>query len=194
MNKKSVSRRTFIKSLSAAAASLPFLSVQNPANAYAAGEKMLILYFSHSGNTENIARFIGQNTQSTVYRILPQVPYPQNYNETLNLTEQEYRQNRRPQFAGTLPNFDDYQTVFVGYPCWWGTMPMIFFTLFEQHNMTGKRIIPFTTHEGSRFGRSLQDLQKLCPQAIIAEGLEVRGSRSKNALPLVTEWLASLGI
>lgn len=194
MNKKTITRRTFIKSLSAASASLPFLSLQNSTKAHAAGEKMLTLYFSHSGNTQNIARFIQQTTQCDVFRLVPEIPYPQEYNETVELAKQEYRNNKRPQFIGTLPNFDEYQTIFVGYPSWWGTMPMIFFTLFEQHTMAGKKIIPFTTHEGSRFGRSLQDLQKLCPQAVIAEGLEIRGSRSRNALPQVKEWLASLGI
>lgn len=82
--------------------------------------------------------------------------------------------------------------IFVGYPNWWGTMPMAVFTFLEEYNLSGKTIIPFCTHEGSGLGRSVTDIKKLCPQSTIEDGLAIRGKNVKNAKEDLSEWLRKL--
>lgn len=108
--------------------------------------------------------------------------------------KKEQEANARPAITTTLDGLDRVNTVFIGYPNWWGTLPMPFFTLLERYPMAGKTVIPFCTHEGSRFGRSERDLRSLCPQARLLEGFEVRGSRVSGAEKDVAEWLTGLGL
>lgn len=82
-----------------------------------------------------------------------------------------------------------YNTIFLGYPNWWGTMPMAVFTFFEQYNFSGKRIAPFCTHEGSGLGSSERDIKNLCPGAIVVPGLAIRGGEVGQADRLIKEWL-----
>jgi flavodoxin len=96
--------------------------------------------------------------------------------------------------AAKVENINSYDVVFVGYPDWWGTMPMAVFTFLEEYNFSGKTIVPFCTHEGSGLGRSVEDIRKLCPQSTIVEGLAVRGSSVKNAQNDVSDWLRKIGM
>ena len=189
------SRRSFLKMFSVGAVGglLPMFPAASK-QTFGAEEKMLILYFSHSGNTRNIANFIRKAVGCDTFRLIPATPYPDDYNTLVEVARQELRQNKRPPFSGTAPDFSRYGTIFIGYPNWWGTLPMIFSTLFDQTDLNRKTLIPFVTHEGSGFGRSIDDLQKRWPQAKILEGLAVRGSQSASAEAETINWLKAINI
>jgi Flavodoxins len=200
MKLHTLSRRTFCKLLSLGAiagigGAIPFMSTNTKTFASAnTTPKSLIVYFSHSGNTKKIAQFIQETLNCDSFEVKPAKPYPTDYDTLVNLAREEKNNHFRPELAGTIPNTGNYQTIFVGYPSWWGTMPMPLFTFFEQINCSGKTIVPFTTHEGSRFGQSLRDLQTLCPDAVLLDGFETRGSRSANAKQDVQTWLKTINI
>ena len=157
------------------------------------GAAMLTLYFSHSGNTRTIATFIHEHTGGDMVELVPAAPYPADYDAVVEQARQELRSNARPRVTTELPRLAEYQTLFIGFPNWWGTMPMPLFTWLEQHDLAGKTIAPFCTHGGGGFGRSLRDLRRLCPRARLLDGLEIRGGRVAEARPAVEAWLRQLG-
>jgi flavodoxin len=159
-----------------------------------ARKKILIAYFSRSGNTREIANQIQENVGGDLFEIVTVDPYPADYNGTVDQAKREQENNYRPKLTAEVKNMDSYDVVFVGYPNWWGTMPMAVFTFLEGYNFSGKTIIPFSTHEGSRLGRSVNDIRELCPQATILDGLAIRGSDAKNARNDVAAWLRKLGM
>lgn len=190
------SRRDFLKGmmLGLAAAAAPALLHHSALAAEAEGGRMLIVYFSHSGNTRQLARLIQERTGADMVELKAVRPYPEDYNTVVEQARQEQSDNARPEISINLPDLGAYDTVFIGYPNWWGTLPMPFFTLLERVKFAGKNVIPFCTHEGSRFGRSESDLKRLCPDARILKGFEVRGSRVSGAGDDVSEWLNGLGL
>jgi flavodoxin len=157
-------------------------------------KKILIVYFSHSGNTREIANQIHSKVGGDIFEILTVQTYPQNYNAVVKQARKEQDSNYRPQLQSKVRNIESYDIVFVGYPNWWGTMPMALFTFFSEYKFSGKSIIPFCTHEGSGLGRSVADIKKLCPQSIILEGLAIRGSSVKEAQNNVSVWLRRIGM
>jgi flavodoxin len=165
-------------------------SAQNQAGA----KKILIAYFSRSGNTRTIAQEIQRQTGGTLFEIKTVKAYPAEYKNATEFAKKEQEANARPALASKLPNIKDYDVVFIGYPNWWGTMPMALFTFLETYDLSGKTVIPFCTHGGSRFGRSLDDLQKSAPRSTISEGLTVRGVDAKNAQSDISAWLRKNGI
>lgn len=160
----------------------------------AAQGKILIAYFSHSGNTREIANQIHSLVGGDVFEIRSVQTYPNEYNAVVDQAKKEQQANLRPALAANVPNIDSYSVVFVGFPNWWGTMPMPVFTFLEGHNLKGKTVIPFCTHEGSRMGRSVGDIRKLCPQSTVRDGLAVRGHDVKNARDDVAQWLRGMGL
>ena len=192
----STTRRTFMKTLvlGAFAAAAPALFSRTAFAAQAGGDNVLIIYFSHSGNTRRLAGFIHDRVGGRMIELKTAKPYPEDYDAVVDEAKREQDANARPAITTTLDGLDKVDTVFIGYPNWWGTLPMPFFTLLERYPMAGKTVIPFCTHEGSRFGRSERDLRSLCPQARLLEGFEVRGSRVSGAEKAVSEWLNGLGL
>ncbi len=155
---------------------------------------MLIVYFSHSGNTRRLAACIQRLTGGDMAQITPLTPYPQDYDAVVELARQEQRRNVRPPIAAMQPDPAAYDTLFLGYPNWWGTFPMPVAMFLENYPVGNKTLVPFCTHEGSRLGKSEQDLRRLCPQARLLKGFEVRGSRVDGAEPSVKAWLSELGL
>lgn len=159
-----------------------------------AGHKVLVAYFSHSGNTKVIANYIAKATGATLFEIKAVQAYPENYNEVVEVAKKEQQQNARPQLVSQVANLAQYDTIFVGYPNWWGTMPMPVFTFLENSNLAGKTVIPFCTHEGSQMGRSEADLKRLCAQSTVLQGLPIRGSSVNSAESQVLGWLKGLNL
>lgn len=192
-----ISRRSFLKYATVGTLSLSVVPVlSHVSSAFAAqtkGESMLILYFSHSGNTRTVAQHIHSKIGGDFIELKTTVPYPADYDAVVEQARQEQQQNARPDISTSIPNLEKYDTVFIGYPNWWGTIPMPFFTLLEKYPLGRKTVIPFCTHEGSRFGRSERDLKRLCPDARMLEGFETRGSRVGRAQADVDAWLHKLG-
>ena len=146
------------------------------------------------GNTEVAAKMIKELTGSNMFRIEAANSYPEDYVKATEVAQQELRTNARPLLASQVEHMDYYKVIFLGYPNWWGTMPMPVFTFLEEYDFSGKTIVPFCTHEGSRLGRSEKDIAKLCPKAIITKGLAIRGSDVKNAHGEVSKWLSEIGM
>lgn len=156
--------------------------------------KVLVVYFSHSGNTRVVANKIKDLTGANIFEIVPENTYPQDYNKCVKQARQEQQSNSRPQLTQAVENMASYDTLFVGYPIWCGTMPMPVFSFLESYDLSGKVIYPFCTHEGSRLGNSIEDITKLCPKSQIREGLAIRGSRVNRAQQDIIDWLDKISV
>ena len=177
------------------------------AAACAEESRVLVAYFSRAGenysvgviekgNTEILAGLIAEETGAELFAITPAKPYPENYDETLTRATEEAEADARPEMAQTLENLDAYDVIFVGYPIWWGGVPMILHTFFESVDFTGKTVIPFNTHEGSGQGGTVTQLRAALPNATVLDGFAVRGATAqqdaKAARKAVTDYLATI--
>ncbi|MDR2449009.1 MAG: NAD(P)H-dependent oxidoreductase [Prevotellaceae bacterium] len=156
--------------------------------------KILVAYFSWGGNTREVAKQIQQQTGGDLFEITTVKPYPKDYNECVAEAKKEQQANARPALAAEVKDMAAYDTVFVGYPNWWGTMPQVLFTFLEKYDLSGKTVVPFCTHGGGRWGRSLNDLKKLCPDATVLEGLAISGGMVRRSKDDVVKWLQKTGI
>lgn len=154
----------------------------------------LIAYFSWSGNTEQMAQMIQDETDGDLFEIEPATPYTDDYNTLLDVAQQEQADNARPELASQVEGWDDYDVVFVGYPDWWSDAPMPVYSFLEAYDWSGKTLIPFCTSGGSGFGRSLNQLPDSAPGATIAEGLEISGSSVGSAGDEIAAWIDSLDL
>lgn len=168
--------------------------------------KCLIAYYSREGNnyvsgrilnlpignTEVVAKMIQEMTKGEVFRIETVNSYPEDYTETTEAAQKEKHDNARPELSSHIENLDSYNVIFLGYPNWWGTMPMPVFSFIEEYDFSGKTIVPFCTHEGSGLGHSEKDIAKLCPQARLLKGLAIQGSRVNAANIDVENWLSKI--
>lgn len=157
-------------------------------------KKVLAAYFSHSGNTRVIANQIHESVGGDIFEIVAINSYPHNYNEVVEQARKELSQKFRPELKTKVANMEPYNMVFVGYPNWWGTIPMPVATFLSEYDFSGKTIVPFCTNEGSGLGRSVSDIKDLCTRSTILDGLAVRGSGVKQAQNEVSEWLHRIGM
>lgn len=156
--------------------------------------KILVAYFSHSGNTRVTADQIHESVGGEIFEIVAVDPYPRNYDAVVEQARKELSQNYRPKLKTKVANMEPYSMVFVGYPNWWGTIPMPIATFLSEYDFSGKTIVPFCTNEGSGLGRSATDIKNLCPRSTILDGLAVRGSGVKQAQDEVSEWLHEIRV
>ncbi|MGM9642445.1 MAG: flavodoxin [Eubacteriales bacterium] len=145
------------------------------------------------GNTQYMAYVIQENTGANIFRIVPETPYPTDHDALVDLARDEQRNGARPAFVGEIENFDEYDTVFVGYPNWWSDMPMILYTFFDTYDFSGKTIIPFNTHGGSGFSNTISTIRRLEPDAEVLNGLSISRNHIQDAEGEIAEWVRSLG-
>ena len=172
-------------------------------------EGALVAYFSRAGenytvgvveegNTAKLAKAIAEQAGADLFEIVPEVPYPETYDACLEVATQEQRTGARPAYTGDVEGWEQYDTVFIGYPIWWGEIPNIVYTFMEGHDFAGKTVIPFNTHEGSGQSHSQRDIEAALPDATVVQGLAVRGATAQNdadaTAKAVSEWLAGLGL
>ena len=155
---------------------------------------VLIAYFSWSGNTEQVAQIIRGETGGDLFEIAPATPYTDDYNELLDIAQQEQADSARPELAGQVEDWDQYDTVFVGYPNWWSDAPMAVYTFLESYDWSGKTLIPFNTSASGGFGRSLSGLEKSASGAAVLEGISFTERTLGDAQSEVTAWLDELGL
>ncbi len=141
------------------------------------------------GNTEVVAKKIAELIGADLFKIETVKDYPVNYHETTEVAQVELRNNARPELKKYLTDVDKYDTIYLGYPNWWGTMPMAVLTFLERVDLTGKTIKPFCTHEGSGMGNSVNDLKIKFPYAIIKDGLPIRGSDVHASDEKIKNWI-----
>ena len=172
--------------------------------------KKLVVYFSHTGenynvgyieegNTAIIADMIAEATGADKFEIVPVKPYPKDsYEECIEIAQQEKRANARPAVKGDVA-IEDYDVIFLGYPNWWGELPMCVYTFIEKHDWNGKTVIPFITHEGSGMGGTDSKIAKATAgsNTLVGKGLAVQGKVAQenraSAKKTVDNWLTGLG-
>ena len=153
-------------------------------------KKILVAYFSRAdenynvgniskGNTEIVAEIIAEKTGADIFQIKPVKNYPANYQECIEVAKAEKANKARPEIAGRVENFSDYEIIFLGYPNWWGDLPMAVYTFLEQENFSNKTIVPFCTHEGSGLGGTEKFIAEKT-NAKMLQGLAIRGSVAQN--------------
>ena len=172
----------------------------------ASGSNILVAYFSlageqyevgviEKGNTEIVAEMIADATGADTFKIESTEEYPTTYNGLLDISRKE--ETDPPEIAGTVDNMDVYDTIFLGYPIWWGDTPTIIKVFLQSYDFSGKTIIPFCTHGGSGLAGTDRTIGELCPDSTIGEGLAIRGSTAQNdqdsAKESVTKWLSDNG-
>ena len=181
---------------------------QEPAKPAANNGKVLVVYFSRTGeqygvgnikegNTAIVAKMIAQKTGGDLFEIkLKNDKYPTTYRALTEAAQQEKRANARPEIANKVANFDEYGTVFIGCPNWWGDLPMVLYTFMEQYNWTGKQIAPFVTHEGSGLSSIPSSIKKTTKANVLSGfslyGHEAQNERENSQLK-VNAWLKKLG-
>ena len=174
------------------------------------GSDILVVYFSRTGeqytvgviekgNTSIVADLIADATGADLFEIFPEEDhYPYTYHELLDIAKTEQRQKARPSYQKEdFPDLTQYSTIFIGAPVWWGDWPMIMYTFFENEDLSGKKLIPFSTHEGSGLAGFDRKLAAAVPDAEVMTGLAVRGNDTQNrqdsVRKAVSDWLSKLG-
>lgn len=161
--------------------------------------KVLIVFFSHAGenygvgnikvgNTKLVADEIQKVTGGDEFEIVADKNYDMPYDALTKLAKEESEKGEKPSFKGEIKNIDDYDTVFIGGPIWWGTYPRVMFTFFDKYDLNGKTIIPFTTHEGSGLGSVVEDLKTIYPKATFKEAFSIYGHEIRKDLSKVDKY------
>lgn len=162
----------------------------------------LIAYFSRTGenyvngtiknltvgNTKIVAEMLAEITGGELFQIVPIQAYSSSYNECIAEAQNDQRRNARPELTEYPDSLDGFDTVYLGFPNYWGTMPMCVFTFLEHFDFSGKTIKPFCTHEGSGMGRSEADIKRLCPGAKVEKGLAIHGADAARSESAVKRW------
>lgn len=151
--------------------------------------RTLIVYFSESGNTRNMATRIHAMTSSDLVEIEMQNPYSDNYSTLLEQAEEDLLANARPPLRTRIENIDQYDTILLGYPNWYAILPMPVFTFLESYDFSGKRIIPFCSHGNGMLGETVANICKLCPGADVREALSVTYSGGSSLDNEIYSWL-----
>ena len=173
------------------------------------GSRSLVAFFSRAdenygvgfiekGNTHIIADMIAEEMNADTFEIVRVAPYPEAYKDCTDEAQNEKSANARPELTDTVENFDDYDVIFLGYPNWWGDMPMPVYTFIEGYDFSGKTVIPFCTHAGSRLSGTVQTLRDKLENAEVLDGFEIAGTTAQNnqdeAKEAVLAWLEKLDI
>lgn len=171
-------------------------------------KKVLVVFFSRTGenyavgniekgNTHIVAEMIANETGGKLFQIETAKPYPDEYKACVDIAKTEKENNARPKVKGDV-KVEDYDVIFLGYPNWWGDMPMAVYTFIEKHNWNGKTVVPFCTHEGSGLSSTEKNIANACKGAEVRKGLAIRGTTAQNkpeqAKKAVAQWLERLDL
>lgn len=175
------------------------------------GTSTLVVFFSRHGNSIDGVDAVTSATLSSndvtiladmivetegeadLHQIITVDAYPANYDESTDVAREELDSGARPALANSVENMEQYDTVYLGYPLWWGTIPMPVATFLESYDFSGKTIIPFCTHEGSGLGSSEEHIASLVSNATLLKGFEVSGNQADGAQDSIVEWMRGLG-
>lgn len=170
--------------------------------------RILVAFFSHTGenygvgtiakgNTHIVAEMIAEATGGTLFRIEPATPYPAAYDPCTEVAQRERNSKARPAIVGDTAA-EEYDVIFLGYPNWWGDLPMAVYTFLEKHDWHGKTLVPFCTHEGSGLSGTPRRIAEACPGSTVPSGLAIRGTTAQRsqaqARREVEEWLKKLDL
>lgn len=194
---------------SEAASASAYVSESAPASDDSARGKTLIAYFTmpinadttssasvvadetgEYGTTEYIARMIQEQTGGDVFQIKTAQQYPDNYDELVDMASKEQTDGARPELSSELENIDDYDTVILGYPNWWGDMPMVVYSFLDKYDFSGKIIMPYCTNGGSGLSNTADAIAELEPDAVVKDGLSIPRGEAADCNAEVTAWLS----
>ena len=158
--------------------------------------KTLILYFSVYNSTHHLAEEISRQTGFVSIELELVIPYSTDYNTVLNQAQNDQHKQIRPALKTKIDSkkWAEYDTIILGYPNWWASIPMPIATLLESYDFSGKTIMPFCSHGGGRFGQSLTAISKLAPKATLTEGLSIHYSGGSSLSKDVEKWLKKCGV
>ncbi len=154
----------------------------------------MIVFFSWGGNTRGVAREIQRQTGGYLFEIELVHPYSSDYNTVLDQAQRDQKVQARPEIKNKVDNIEEYDTIILGYPNWWASIPMPIATFLEEYDLSGKTIMPFCSHGGGRFGQSLTAIAKLAPNSPLIDGLSVHYSGGSSLSSDVADWLARNGV
>lgn len=149
---------------------------------------------SYNGNVVILADYIKEATGGDTFSILTTEYYPTNYRDSTNVAKEEQSSDARPELSNHVENMEDYDIIFLGFPNWWGGLPMPVYTFLEEYDFSGKIIIPFASHEGSGLGNGPTEIAEICPDAQIMDGFEARGTEVSSSKADIETWITSLDL
>ena len=203
-----MNRKEFIKGVGAVAGAAAFGKIGFAEEGTKKVNKSIVIYFSHTGenysvgfitigNTAKVAKEIAAQTGATTWEIKEKKPYPEKYTPCIEVAKKEMQAKARPEFVGEAPDLSQYDTIYLGYPNWWGDAPMIVYSYLDKADIAGKTILPFCTHEGSGLGSTARSIAKAYPKAKVElRGLGLRGKTAQTdpaaVKSAVNNWLKSL--
>lgn len=166
-------------------------------------QKALIVFFSHAGenysvgninvgNTKIVADYISEITGVDQFEIIAEKNYDMPYMDLIKVAQDEAKAGELPAYKGDV-DIAPYDIIFIGGPIWWGTYPQVMFTFFKDHDLSGKTVIPFTTHEGSGLASTVRDVKKVWPKATVKDGFAIYGHEVRSGKAKVEKWLKGLG-
>lgn len=169
-------------------------------------KRILIAYYSRKGqnyvngnvvdlkegNTSIIAKKIHEIVGGDLFEIETVEKYPIDYHECTKKAKEELSFHQLPELKQAIPNMDDYDVIFIGYPNWWGTYPMAVKRFLQESKLFHKTVIPFCSHEGSGLGHSESDLKEICLNCDILKGFSIRGSQVNNSKFMIEQWLETI--
>jgi flavodoxin len=166
-------------------------------------QKALIVFFSHAGenysvgnievgNTKIVADYISEIIGADQFEIIAEKNYDMPYMDLIKVAQDEAKAGELPAYKGDV-DVTPYDVIFIGGPIWWGTYPQVMFTFFKDHDLSGKTVIPFTTHEGSGLASTVRDVKKAWPKATVKDGFAIYGHEVRSGRAKVEKWLKGIG-
>ena len=214
MSEKSISRRQFVESAILGAAALGGLALGgcgstggaggqgnaadpsseggSSAGSDAATGAALVVVYSRTGNTLQVAQRIAEASSLDMCRIEPAVPYPESYDEIAAVATEELEKGTLPEFTCDIPDWEGFSTIYLGFPTWYDKLPQIVPSFLATYDCSGKVIYPFITSGSSGFAGTLSELAEICPDADIRDGLTLLGDTVADNLDKVDDWLANM--
>lgn len=192
---KAMKKRKYLLSLLAIIVSTTYSNSETTeATPPVGNQKALVVYFTRTGNTKQVADFIHETIESDRVELKTVEPYPESYNELLTQAQQEINSGYSPPLSTTIENMESYDIVFVGYPIWHGTTPPPIVTFLTEYDFSGKIVVPFCTSASSSGSSSFQKVQQLCLQSTVLDGLWLMSSSVESSQTRILEWLNRIGI
>ena len=193
MDTQAMSRRNFLAHAPLAGAAAAVAASAGPANAQSApsAARILVAYFSRSGNTRLVARQIRRGVNADLFEIAPAAEYPEDYETLVRQAQDETERGYRPPLRDSAPDLGAYDTILLGFPIWGMTAPPLIRSFLAAHDLVGKTLVPFITHGGYGRGQSLKVLAEHAPRARLRNGFVMQADQERQTLAQVTKWLGA---
>jgi flavodoxin len=194
-NKPFVGRRELLGAIACAAVAAGTSAAAGQSRAAApAGSRVLVAYFTRTGNTRVIAGQIRRTLRADLFEIESGDPYPEDYEETVAQAVRERDSGYRPRLKASVPDISSYEVVFLGFPVWGETAPPVIRSFLSQHDLSGKRLVPFITHGGYGQGRSMKVVREHAPRASVLNPFVMEADQERRTLTQVSRWLGGVNI